>query len=277
MSISKELPMGDIAVVISSCDKYSDLWQPFFTLFFRYWSDCPFKIYLIANHLRYVDPRVTSITTGDDRDWSSSFRKAICDIQARYLIVLLEDYFLFSKVDTDKIVEYAQYMMAKNAAFLQLYSIFLHADPSDDHPEIGPRNKGALYRISTQPAIWDKQALDMLFQDGESIWEFETKGTVRSNSLDMLFLGLKLGVKSPIPVCNATYRGKLVRSVIRLCRGENVPIDLNARAHRSLKEELYYIAYNCWGDFYLRHASTIASVKHWVNQHVIARRKFFMQ
>jgi hypothetical protein len=267
ISSSKEVAIADIAVVISSCDKYSDLWKPFFTLFFRYWSDCPFHVYLIANHLRYADPRVTIINTGDDHDWSSSFRKAIRNIPTRYLIMLLDDYFLFAEVNTDKVIEYAQYVMAKNAAFLQLYSIILHAEPSDNHPEIGPRGKGSLYRISTQPAIWDKQAVDMLLQDGESIWEFETKGTVRSNSLDMPFLGLKLGVKSPIPVYNATYRGKLVQSAIRLCKRENVPIDLNARTRRTILEEAYYyVFYNRWGEFYLRHASTIGSVKRLISR-----------
>jgi hypothetical protein len=266
MSLSNGFPRGDIALVVSSCDKYSDLWKPFFTLFFRYWPDCPFEVYLISNHSRYADPRVTTITTGDDHDWSSSFRKAIRDIPARYLIVLLEDYLLFTDVNTDRIVEYAEYVMTKNAAFLQLYSIILHSAPSDDHPEIGPRDKGSLYRISTQPAIWDKQALDTLLQDGESIWEFETKGTVRSNSLDLLFLGLKRGVKSPIPVCNAASRGKLVRSAILLCKRENVPIDLSARARRNIPEEIYHIAYDRWGDFYLRHASTIALVKRCVTR-----------
>ena len=37
------------AVVVSSCDAYSDAWKPFFKLFFKYWSDCPFPIYLVTN------------------------------------------------------------------------------------------------------------------------------------------------------------------------------------------------------------------------------------
>jgi hypothetical protein len=266
-SVDRGLPTENIAIVVSSCDKYSDLWRPFFTLFFRYWSDCPFPVYLIANQLRYDDPRVTTIAVGEDHDWSSSLRKAIRNMPSRYLILLLEDYFLFKAVNTDKIIEYAAYMKAKNAAFLQLYAIILSAEAGDDHPEIGPREKGSLYRISTQPAIWDKRALDALLQDGESIWEFEPKATVRSNSSDELFLGLKLGVKSPIPVYNATYRGKLLRSAILLCKRENVLIDLDARARRSLLEEVYYHTfYYRWGEFYLRHASTIASVRRWVNK-----------
>jgi hypothetical protein len=33
-----------IAIPVVSCDKYSDLWQPFFALFDRFWPDCPLDI-----------------------------------------------------------------------------------------------------------------------------------------------------------------------------------------------------------------------------------------
>ena len=36
------------AILIVSCDKYSDLWDPFFKLFFKFWPDCPFNIYLLS-------------------------------------------------------------------------------------------------------------------------------------------------------------------------------------------------------------------------------------
>jgi len=40
---------GKIAVLVVSCDKYADLWPPFFQLFLRFWPECPFSVYLISN------------------------------------------------------------------------------------------------------------------------------------------------------------------------------------------------------------------------------------
>ena len=37
------------SVLVPSCDAYADLWIPFFALFWRYWSDCPFPVYLGTN------------------------------------------------------------------------------------------------------------------------------------------------------------------------------------------------------------------------------------
>ena len=44
---------SDSAILILSCDKFSDLWKPFFDLFWKYWPDCPYNVYLkvMKNHL----------------------------------------------------------------------------------------------------------------------------------------------------------------------------------------------------------------------------------
>jgi len=260
--------MKDIAVVIISCDKYADLWKPFFTLFFRYWSDCPFPVYLVANHLCYENPRVITITVGDDHDWSSSMRKALESIQSGFPIILLEDYLLTAAVHTDTILEYAQYMNDKRAACLQLFPRFSPivgpVVQSDDHPDIGYIDRGAPYRVSLQAAIWDKQALDALLQDGESPWEFETKGTVRSNSLEAPFLSIMPEVKCPIPYfSSAVMGGKWHRDAIRLCNQENIPIDLEVRAQRTLLEDVRFLLLFHYAMRRRWIAQRVASLKHW--------------
>ena len=66
-----------LAILICSCDAYADVWDPFFTLFFRHWPDCPWPIYLIANHRRYPDDRVNTLLLGDDKDWSTNILRCI--------------------------------------------------------------------------------------------------------------------------------------------------------------------------------------------------------
>ncbi len=90
-----------VAVLITSCDKYRDLWEPFFTLFFRYWQDCTHPACLGTNHLKYNDKRVKTITTSDN-DWSSGFRTVFEKIPDPYTLVMNEDFFLTNHVDTTK-------------------------------------------------------------------------------------------------------------------------------------------------------------------------------
>ncbi len=78
-----EISAKMVAVLVTSCDKYQDLWEPFFTLFFRYWQDCPYPVYLGTNHLKYDHERVKTIAVGDETDWSSDFRSMLEQIPQR--------------------------------------------------------------------------------------------------------------------------------------------------------------------------------------------------
>ena len=56
---------NNVDVLFTSCDKYQDLWGPFFTLFFRYWQDCPYLVYIGSNHFKYDHERVNTIAVID--------------------------------------------------------------------------------------------------------------------------------------------------------------------------------------------------------------------
>lgn len=83
----------DISVLVVSCDKYSDLWGPFFTLFWRYWTVPSCKVYLGSNYLIYNDPRVETIAIGEDKNWSHGLIEIVSKIDTPYIILMLEDFF----------------------------------------------------------------------------------------------------------------------------------------------------------------------------------------
>ena len=37
---------NDVTILVNSCDKYEDAWEPFFKLFSIQWPECPYKIIL---------------------------------------------------------------------------------------------------------------------------------------------------------------------------------------------------------------------------------------
>lgn len=220
--------MNKTAVLISSCDRYQDLWDPFFTLFFRYWQDCPYPVYLGTNHLKYNHNRVTTIAVGDDTDWSSNFRSMLEQIPQPYVIVLIEDFLPTKSVDTAMIAELITYLEDKGAGCLRLYQCPGPDLPCPDNPLVGELSKGADYRLSLQAAIWDKQILLELLRDGESAWELELNGTKRTNALAAPFLCV--AGDSPIPYfCTGVVKGKWVREAVELCKKEGIEVDLTAR------------------------------------------------
>ncbi len=223
------------AVLVSSCDAYSDAWQPFFTLFFRYWPDCPFPVYLISNYQRYDDPRVISVLIGEDKKWASNLRVAIDKMAVPHLIYMQEDYFLRSPVDTTYLNKIIDYSDKNKAACVYLFPDFSSGLPDYSMEEIVSGGKGLGLKkispeagrgISLQVALWNTDALGKIMRDGESGWDMEERGGKRSK--DYLFLTVSKPTVDYLPQ-TGIVKGKWVVSAIKLCRREGVKIDLSRR------------------------------------------------
>ena len=44
---------NDVTILVNSCDKYEDAWEPFFVLLEKYWIDHPRKILLNSETIEY--------------------------------------------------------------------------------------------------------------------------------------------------------------------------------------------------------------------------------
>jgi len=224
------------SLVVSSCDKFQDVWNIFFTLFFRYWPDCPFPVFLVANYRSCADDRVKTILVGEDRGWASNMRQALAQIPGQYVIYLQEDYFLEAKVDTLRIMRLLECMHQRRVGCLRLYPCPGPDLANGDSEELAGISREAPYRVSLQSAIWDKEVLQSILVDGESGWDMEIQGTERSRALDVPFLSVKRDpvtnrVTDPaLPyLCTAIVRGRWDRRAVSLCQREGILLDMSKR------------------------------------------------
>jgi hypothetical protein len=162
-----------------SCDAYRDLWTPFFTLFWRYWPDCPFPVYLGTNSAYFDDPRVRNLRAGN-HEWSQRLKAHLQQIEAEYVLLLLEDYFFTASISTEAINESLHWLHRLNGIVLRLFPCPGPDEPLEHNRAIGRIYPYAWYRVSTQAAIWKKPQLLELLLDHESIWDFELKGSQRT-------------------------------------------------------------------------------------------------
>jgi hypothetical protein len=233
--------MEDVAILVLSCDKYSDIWPPFYAFFFKYWPECPFKIYNASNHLSFSHPRVTNIHSGLDADWSTETKAILEQIKEKYVLILLEDYFIYKPVDMPTLLSSLEIMKKYNAQFLRLacfpskYNLWWKYDKLNDAPFIGKIRNGEEYRINLQTGIWNKELLNNLIKQGESPWQFEINGSIRSNELPNPCLSIvedpkKNYVHGPITyLCTALSKGIWMRDAIELCKKENISITIGSR------------------------------------------------
>lgn len=222
----REGRLPSCAVLVMSSDGYRDLWRPFFTLFWRYWPDCPFPVYLGSNRIPYEDDtRISTLLTGDF-EWGKTLRLWLEQIDSEYVLVLLEDYFLRESVPTARVLDALATIDALHGVVLRLYP---HPGPDaaiSGHARIGRIHRLAPFRVSTQPAIWHRAELLSLARDDESIWDFEVEGTRRSRSRSA---GFYATYRPVLRYRHVVDRGKWFRSALRHYGKEPIGCDFAAR------------------------------------------------
>jgi hypothetical protein len=173
---------SSLAIVVASCDKYSDLWEPLFGEFFRHWPDCPYPIYLIANYKKHDDCRVTTLLAGHDFDWSSTIAATVEQIEYSHVLFWIDDVFLDKDVDSSEIERCVSKMKELDANFLRLRPNPLPQKKLDAEIAVLPAD--ALYRVTLFATIWKMSVLKKVLRPGETAWDFEVHGTNRSRELD---------------------------------------------------------------------------------------------
>ncbi len=232
------------ALLVSSCDAYSDLWTPYFTLLDRYWKNCPYKVYLGTGDGTFADPKITVLHSDGGRDWSKCMLDYLAAIPDDYVIVVLDDFFLRKPVRQDEIEHCLRFARDHQATQVRLMP---RPGPTDKIPSeklIGACRVGSPFRASTQGAIWDRRKLAALLRQGESIWEFELHGNTRANAAAD---GYYSTWKSVLP-----YRGWFAHHVVEkgtwllhekwIWQRRNVGADFTKRRTMNLAENIDYQA-----------------------------------
>jgi hypothetical protein len=220
------MPDLTCSVLVVSCDRYSDLWQPFFSQFWRYWPDCPFPVYLGVNQKAYSNARVRVIQAGEDRSWSGNLRFFLNQVDSRYVLPLLEDFFLSKIVRTGEIVHHLAALDGLQGTMLRLVPNPPPNSRIRDYSSFGSLHPLAPYRVSAQAALWNRTGLLGLLDDRDNPWEFESNATARSR---MYPDGFFCTYRPLLPYRHVVERGEWFWAAARFYKKQNIGCDFEAR------------------------------------------------
>lgn len=212
-----------IAVVVLSCDKYKDLWPPFFQCFFKYWPDCPYELFLFSNEEVYFDKKVKTILSGPDKDWSSSVKTCLNQIDHEYVLILFDDVFLMESVDQFKV----ENLIKLIEQFKPEYQKFTPVPKPDVriNKTIGKYLPTTHYRNGLM-SIWKRSVLIDMLVEGESAWAFEMNGLKRTSKYENFF-----GVyEECFNFLHGVEKGYWYKKAVKKLQDNGINIDLNARS-----------------------------------------------
>lgn len=167
----------EMAIVIISYDGYSDLWDDFFNLFNKNWKDNKYNLYLVNNIKKVSYEGVKIINTDIEDQWSIRTKKALESIKEKYILLLVEDYFIADKVNSEQIEEILKFVIENDVLYYKFKmanfskAIINKIKNNNNLYEI-PENLE--YGISLQPAIWEKNyLLNLIGTENYNAWKFE--------------------------------------------------------------------------------------------------------
>lgn len=215
---------SDLAVVMITCQRYSSAWIPFFTLFQRYWPDCPYKVYMGTDKGSFPD--VMTLQTGDDggaKNWAQRLRCVLQAIPEKFVFLFQEDFLIQEPVHTVAIRKLARHMRDHDVGVIRAI-----CDPVPRTAWHGCADLGAYgthddFRLSLQASIWDKEVLITLLKDGEDPWLTEFVGSRRSQFCQKPFLGVMFAPLSYY--CTAIMYGEWDDGALELLRREGIPTE----------------------------------------------------
>ena len=186
--------MNLLTTIVTSCDKYSFLWENFNIMFNKYYNiNAP--TFLITETKNQSLNGIDIINTGQ-LTWTEMLNNALDQIESEYIFLLLEDYFLTEEINATEINLHLNFLSQHNAnkVMIDKHSMFYTYDEVFDY-----QNRTCLkfwqksnYLLSTQPSIWRKSFLQSVLNEPLNPWSFELDKTKKiQNNENKIFLMLR--------------------------------------------------------------------------------------
>lgn len=237
------------SILVNTCDKFADCWNPFFQLFEKFWPDYKGVIYLNTEYLEceytltgegkivsVKGCKVNNYPTNKRATWSQCLYWALQQIETDLVLYLQEDYFFKDKVKTDIIDEFAELMLQnKDIKCIHFTDQSVLASDKSEFEHLYDIQKKQKYRVSCQAALWRKGELFELLRIREDAWQFERYGSKRSELLNHRYLVIdkswvKLNEFEIIPyIFTGIVKGRWIREAKTLFDREGIEMDFSIR------------------------------------------------
>lgn len=206
----------DCSIIISSCDKFNDLWDANVTLLQKNWADRGVNTYIVTDEPTDKSFKgVEVLSAGAGTEITERIRFALETVKTKYVIFLLDDYFLTEPVNDKKIEDCIGVMEKEGLHYLRLYT-FLNAkyfkEKIGGYGDVFRVTTDARYNINLYPCVFERDFLSATLNSKMNAWQYEVSLTKAGAAY-----GAKCALVNPnaIGMLDVVRKGKLIRKAKR--------------------------------------------------------------
>jgi hypothetical protein len=228
-----------VAMLVVSCDRYADMWEPCFRLLDKYWPDRGFNVYLMTNFLDFERPGVTVIRVGEDVAYADNLRKAVAQIPEEWILLWLEDLLLCTPVDNGRVMSIIGAAQRRKAGYLKLSSDMPLSYDAATTEEVGPLPKGVRYRAAIGASLYHRSTLLRLLTPGASAWDLDRSTVCDDLPEEFLALTVESAKRPPVPYVNSLIKGRWLFGATPFLRSEGLGAHIQHRRRESIRSLAY--------------------------------------
>ena len=157
-------------VLVLSCDKNKDLFEPFKKCVDKYWKNHPEIIYATET---VKNPYYKTICKDIDFNlWTKRIRETLKEIDDDKILLMMDDCFIRQKVDEDRI-KYVEQNIKGNIAMFNFEKSFDDEDMPSQYDGFKIKNPRGIAIPSIQCGMWQKDKLMTVLNITCQPWEIE--------------------------------------------------------------------------------------------------------
>ena len=232
-------------ILINSCDKYEDLWHPFFYFLEKNHNELNKETIVLNTESKsytYKNLNIINYPATKEETWSERLKRNLKQIETEYVLFFLDDFFVEQKIDKAK-VEFCLNEMEKDKNIVHFGFVPTLWENIDDkkYSDFEKRKKNSPFIVNTQIGLWRKNELIKLLRAHETPWEFEVFASIRSRLRKGKYYIAKDGMPQAFIYDwfngGAVHKGKWTKRAVELLNENNFNIDFS---NRNFDEDTVY-------------------------------------
>lgn len=237
--------MATVSLLISTCDKFSDLWDEHIAHLRKHWKGEMWKTYLVTDKQTNREYEgIEIIVAGEDKDFPMRIKYATERIDTDYILLTLDDYFLINDVYEEKLRCLVDRAHNEHIDYLKLYDRRM-TDPRkyESVNNLSKIDLSKKYAITLYPAIWNKDFLSNSVSSDMTAWKYEPSLTEYARNADANCMFSRAGL---FDILDVVRKGKVLRKADKYFKANGIDIGDRPLIERRTEIKLAIMDYISW-------------------------------
>lgn len=212
-----------LTMIISSCDKFSDIWEAQVELLNTNWPDRNINTVLVTDKSTdIIFKDVDIFPVGSNVEFSERLKAALSEVSTEYVLIILDDYFITEKLCSDKIQRLINVMDKEKLDYIRMYSRpKTEMGKLKEYKDLYTIDTNKNYSVNLYPGLWRVSFLMETFIKPLNAWEYEISLSKIAKELNANCVVSKGG---EFPFLNGIVKGKFFGQAYRFLKGSNLYI-----------------------------------------------------